>query len=180
MDSLLYKFHLLLLTPYIGIFILMIIFRVAHLNSDATCIISLKRPASIPLMVYDFVFNSYLTLLFIRPLIAVRNVSREWSNSDSLLTRVTRRTLVSCAICLIASTVNIFMVALLHGEESDFICLTMCSFDVILNVITVHWVTTGTSSSGQSNELLFPELDLQKNQDGPKKSDMNSDGSEYN
>ncbi|RUS29419.1 hypothetical protein BC938DRAFT_480687, partial [Jimgerdemannia flammicorona] len=56
MESLLYKFHLLLLTPYIGIFILMVLFRIGHLNPDETCHIGLQRIASIPLLVILFIF----------------------------------------------------------------------------------------------------------------------------
>ncbi|EIE77808.1 hypothetical protein RO3G_02512 [Rhizopus delemar RA 99-880] len=50
-----YKFHILLLCPYIIIFALMLSFRNIYLEADGTCMIGLQDIASIPLLVYDFV-----------------------------------------------------------------------------------------------------------------------------
>ncbi|RUP48900.1 hypothetical protein BC936DRAFT_143709 [Jimgerdemannia flammicorona] len=110
------------------------------------------------------VFNGYLTFLFIRPLI-IGNVS----NSNSFVSRITRRTFVASTTCLIASAANILVLALIHGEERDFVCLGLCSFDVTLNVATVHWVTTSTGSNGPSNKALVSNSDLERNQSSPDK-----------
>ncbi|RUP45859.1 hypothetical protein BC936DRAFT_147657 [Jimgerdemannia flammicorona] len=121
------------------------------------------------------IFNSYLTILFIRPLITVsRNVSREWSNSNSNLTRMTQRTMVASLTCLIASTANVLGMIIIRGEERDYVCLALCSLDVTFNVATVHWVTTGPGWSA-SDKPTFPKADLEKNESGPKKSDKGSE-----
>jgi len=83
LDTFFYKFHLLMLTPYICIFVLMMVFRISYIDYDGKCVIGLEAIASIPLLVYDFVFSSYITVLFLRPLFAVgRSIGREWSPQD--------------------------------------------------------------------------------------------------
>ncbi|KAI9321374.1 hypothetical protein BX666DRAFT_1850776 [Dichotomocladium elegans] len=136
-----YRIHMGMLCPYIGIFILMLIYRNNYILEDGTCIIGLQPISSIPLMCYDFLLNLYLTFLFVRPLI---NASRNPVNSSdwkgSRLYRLTRRTVVSSAVCLTVSLVNILILAVSSGRERGLVCLTMCTVDVTINVITIHWV----------------------------------------
>ncbi|KAI8083125.1 uncharacterized protein BX664DRAFT_339869 [Halteromyces radiatus] len=136
-----YRFHLALLCPYIIIFVLMLTFRNIYLTDDGKCIIGLQFIASIPLMIYDFMLNLYLTWLFMRPLMNVgRNSRMDWKRSR--LYRLARRTLVASVVCLLVSFINVFVVVLTHGNERGLVCLTMCTVDVTVNVMTVHWVTS--------------------------------------
>ncbi|ORX62273.1 hypothetical protein DM01DRAFT_1315706 [Hesseltinella vesiculosa] len=144
-----YKFHMCLLLPYVVIFVLMLTFRNIYIEADGTCTIGLLPIASIPLLVYDFIFNLYLTWLFMRPLMNVgRNSRTDWKRSK--LYRLARRTLVASIVCLAISFLNVLMVVLSAGHMRGLVCLTACTLDVTINVITVHWVTTSNSSNGRT------------------------------
>ncbi|EPB83533.1 hypothetical protein HMPREF1544_09694 [Mucor circinelloides 1006PhL] len=145
-----YKFHIILLCPYIIIFVLMLSFRHIYLEADGQCTIGLQDIASIPLLVYDFIFNLYLTWLFMKPLTNIgRNTRQDWKVTR--LYKLARRTLVASVVCLSVSFINVLFVVLSHGHQRGLVCLTMCTVDVTVNVVTVHWVTTsGASSSGNN------------------------------
>ncbi|KAI8377982.1 uncharacterized protein BYT42DRAFT_497206 [Radiomyces spectabilis] len=141
-----YRFHILLLCPYMIIFGLMISFSNIYLESSGQCTIGLQPIASIPLLVYDFCFNLYLTWLFMKPLMAVgRNSRTNWKQSN--LFRLARRTLVASLVSLLVSFLNVLLVVISQGHERGLVCLTMCTVDVTINVITVHWVTNNAHSS---------------------------------
>ncbi|KAI9308471.1 hypothetical protein BJ944DRAFT_156189, partial [Cunninghamella echinulata] len=140
-DTLSYRFHILLLTPYVGIFALMIYFHNAWLLADGTCIIGLQVYASVPLLVYDFIINLYMTILFVRPIMKIDKVTNA-DQKTSRLRDVARRTMVASVVCLIASFANVCALAILQGQERGVVCLTCCMFDVAINVITIHWVTS--------------------------------------
>ncbi|KAI8884290.1 hypothetical protein K501DRAFT_312981 [Backusella circina FSU 941] len=150
MKTLQYKIHILLLCPYIIIFVLMLSFKNIYLEPNGMCTIGLQFIASIPLLSYDFVFNLYLTWLFMRPLMNIgRNTRTDWKATR--LYKLARRTLVASLVCLSVSFVNVLLVVISQGHERGLICLTMCTVDVTVNVVTVHWVTTtGTSANGNN------------------------------
>ncbi|KAI8646690.1 hypothetical protein BD408DRAFT_409586 [Parasitella parasitica] len=164
-----YRFHILLLCPYIIIAALMLSFRNIYLEPDGSCTIGLQLIASVPLLVYDFIFNFYLTWLFIKPLRKIgRNSRQDWKSSR--LYKLSKRTLVASIVCLSVSFINVLFVVLTHGHERGLVCLTMCTVDVTVNVVTVHWVTT----SG-------PMFGLKKNRtklhnDEPPTAEMTFDG----
>ncbi|KAI8368236.1 uncharacterized protein BYT42DRAFT_585856 [Radiomyces spectabilis] len=136
-----YRFHVILMTPYIAIFTLMLIFHIAEITETGICIIGLQPVASIPLLVYDFVFNLYMTILFIKPLVRIgKGAAIDWRNSR--LHDVAQRTLVASVVCLVVSFANVFTLILFGGRERGLLCLTCCAVDVVINVATIHWVTT--------------------------------------
>ncbi|KAI8075720.1 hypothetical protein BDF21DRAFT_342978 [Thamnidium elegans] len=145
MKTKMYKFHLLLLCPYIIIFVLMLSFRNIYLEPNGSCTIGLQQIASIPLLVYDFIFNFYLTWLFMRPLTSIgRDPRTDWKTSR--LYKLAKRTLVASVVCLSISFCNVLYVVISNGHQRGLVCLTMCTVDVTVNVVTVHWVTTAKSS----------------------------------
>ncbi|KAG1049005.1 hypothetical protein G6F43_008644 [Rhizopus delemar] len=142
-NTLSYKLHALALTPYIAIFILMVVYHTAEIQEDGTCIIGLKPAATIPLILYDFIINLYMTILFIRPLLKMGGTHIAFGSKKSTrLHEVALRTLVASIVCLIVSFANIFSLIMLNGRERGLLCMTCCTLDVTINVITVHWVTT--------------------------------------
>ncbi|GAN09471.1 conserved hypothetical protein [Mucor ambiguus] len=133
-----YKFHIILLCPYIIIFVLMLSFRNIYLEGDGTCTIGLQDIASIPLLI----FNLYLTWLFMKPLTNIgRNTRQDWKVTR--LYKLARRTLVASVVCLSVSFINVLFVVLSHGHQRGLVCLTMCTVDVTVT-------TSGTSSSGNN------------------------------
>ncbi|KAF7729767.1 hypothetical protein EC973_003845, partial [Apophysomyces ossiformis] len=90
------------------------------------------------------VFNLYMTILFVRPLMKVgRSVKTEWKVSR--LHEVAKRTLVASIVTLLVSFANILTIILFNGRERGLMCLTCCVVDVTINLATVHWVTTNPS-----------------------------------
>ncbi|KAI1320088.1 hypothetical protein EDD11_002060 [Mortierella claussenii] len=157
-NFLLYKINLLLMTPYIGVIVCMIIFRVAALEEEGRCFIGLRRRGALPLILYDIVMSVWLTFLFLRPLMSSTSLLQ--GPSKGKLRNVARRTLLGSLIALMLSSANIFTLVYFDGHERGLICLASCIVDVTLNAITVHWVTSrgggmsrrsGGSPSGERN-----------------------------
>lgn len=84
-----------------------------------------------------------MTILFIKPLMRMSgNTINFGSKKNSRLHEVALRTLVASVVCLVVSFANIFALVMLNGRERGLVCMTCCTVDVTVNVITVHWVTT--------------------------------------
>ncbi|KAF8940415.1 hypothetical protein BGZ58_006559 [Dissophora ornata] len=143
-EFVLYRINLCLMAPYIGIMALMIIFRVAELEENGQCHIGLLQPAALPLIFYDMFLSSWLTLLFIRPLMSSKSLLQ--GPSKGKLRDVARRTLVGAVMALFLSSTNIFTLVYFQGNERGLICLSSCTADVTLNAITIHWVTSRATS----------------------------------
>ncbi|KAI8079426.1 hypothetical protein BDF21DRAFT_383657, partial [Thamnidium elegans] len=153
-STLSYKLHVLFMLPYIAIFTLMLVFHTVEVELTGTCIIGLQSIAALPLLIYDFLINLYMTIYFIRPL---NKMGKSNVNSiikrNSRLNEVAFRTLVASIVCLIVSFANIFSLQMLHGRERGLVCLTCCTVDVTINVITIHWVTSQTNSRTKDSQL---------------------------
>ncbi|RCH90589.1 hypothetical protein CU098_009096 [Rhizopus stolonifer] len=134
-----YRFHACLMLPYIAIFTLMLVFHTAEIEESGVCIIGLQNVASLPLLS----INLYMTIFFIRPL-AKLGSSAKIGWRASRLNEVALRTLMASLVCLIVSFANIFALIMFKGRERGLVCLTCCTVDVTINVITVHWVTSQT------------------------------------
>ncbi|KAI7904035.1 uncharacterized protein BX663DRAFT_530637 [Cokeromyces recurvatus] len=137
-NTLSYKINLTLMLPYIGILTLMLIFHISEIDSNGVCTIGLESIAAIPLIL----INLYMTFFFVRPLLRLENNSIGRDRKRSRLNEVAFRTLVASIVCLIVSFANIFSLQMLNGRERGLVCLTCCTVDVTINVITIHWVTT--------------------------------------
>ncbi|KAF9360643.1 hypothetical protein BGX26_008320 [Mortierella sp. AD094] len=148
-NFMLYRINLLLLLPYLGIFCLMIIYRVSELQDDGMCKIGLLPPASVTLILYDIFISSWLTMLFIRPLMS--STSQLQGPSKGKLRDVARRTLMGSLVALILSTANVFTLVLFKGQERGLICLASCTVDVTLNAMSVHWVTSRGAGRTSNN-----------------------------
>lgn len=78
----------------------------------------------------------------------VHSANREFSSETRLERRelrvIAKRTLIASVVCLFVSLVNILLLAVLKHERG-LICMTCCTFDVTLNVVTIHFVTARTS-----------------------------------
>ncbi|KAL7310986.1 hypothetical protein PS15m_008810 [Mucor circinelloides] len=138
-----YRFHLCLMLPYIAIFTLMLVFHVSEIDASGICIIGLQSVASLPLLIYDFLINFYMTIFFVRPLMKLgAGVKVGWRASR--LNEVALRTMVASVVCLVASFANVLALVLFNGRERGLVCLTCCTVDVTINVVTIHWVTSQT------------------------------------
>ncbi|KAJ8659803.1 hypothetical protein O0I10_004396 [Lichtheimia ornata] len=174
-----YKFHLALMAPYVIIFGLMLMYHIAEIEESGVCWIGLQPIASIPLLV----FNLYMTILFIKPLMKVsKSVHSDWKQTR--LHDVARRTLIASVVCLLVSSANILALTIMNGRERGVVCLTCCTIDVTINVITIHWVTsnpTGKTTKEQINSTSNPNETMHGTFDnGPeKRNDFDAIGMEH-
>ncbi|KAF9108147.1 hypothetical protein BGX29_003026 [Mortierella sp. GBA35] len=143
-NSRMYKFNLLLITPYAGIFILAMYFRVADLQSNGHCMIGLKSAASIPLILYDTFICSWLTGLFVRALLS--STSMLQGPTKSRLRDVARRTFIGSVFALLLSSANVASLVYFDGNERGLYCLASCTLDVTFNA--ERGFQGGTSGGG--------------------------------
>lgn len=153
MENQLYRINILLLTPFLIILVLMCVFRIADIDSSTqspTCNIGLHLPASLSLVVYDFVISFYLTALFTRQLIRVVPESPALSTS---LKYVAYRNITAALISLMVSVANLSILLWMNGSERAMVCLTSCTLDVTINA--------GTSACFRERERNARHLILQ-------------------
>ncbi|KAI8079156.1 hypothetical protein BDF21DRAFT_419557 [Thamnidium elegans] len=174
-----YRFHLVLMTPYIAIFTLMMVFHIAEIDDSGICIIGLQSIASLPLLIYDFLINLYMTIFFIRPLLKLGSGAKKIDWKASRLNEVALRTLVASVVCLIASFANVFSLVMFDGRERGLVCLTCCTVDVTINVTTIHWVTSHSPNKRVKDNMEYstsqrdsnPEISSHRSQ--AKNNDFN-------
>lgn len=124
-----------------------------------------------------------MTILFIKPLMKVsKSVHSDWKQTR--LHDVARRTLIASIVCLLVSSANILALTIMNGRERGVVCLTCCTIDVTINVITIHWVTsnpTGKTTKEQINSTSNPNETMHGTFDnGPdKRNDFDAIGMEH-
>ncbi|KAF9912548.1 hypothetical protein EC991_009972 [Linnemannia zychae] len=149
-NSRMYKFNLCLIAPYAMIFILAVYYRVADIREDnGHCMIGLKSPASIPLILYDTFICSWLTGLFVRALLS--STSMLQGPTKARLRDVARRTFIGAVFALLLSSANVASLVYFDGHQRGLYCLASCTLDVTLNAIVIHWVTSSAGRSMSDN-----------------------------
>lgn len=160
-------------------------FHIAQVKEDGTCIIGLQPIASVPLLVYDLFLNAYMTVLFVKPLMKVGKSVNTKDFKSTRLHDVARRTLVASVVCLLISFGNILTLAILDGRERGVFCLTCCTIDVTINVITIHWVTSNPHTKGNRDQHAISASNPHETmagtfyEQGEKKKDMYGVGMEH-
>lgn len=99
----------------------------------------------------------------------------------SRLQDVAKRTLVASVVCLIISSGNILLLILFNAEARGALCLTCCFVDVIINNITIHWVTSqpnGRQGRHDTSDLKNTSLSTDNNasQSHSNNNNNSSDG----
>ncbi|KAG0309654.1 hypothetical protein BGZ99_000804, partial [Dissophora globulifera] len=153
--SRMFKFNMILLLPYSGIAILAVIYRDVEIEADGRCTMALLKPSSVPLLVYDTFISLWLTALFVRALFS--STSMLHGPTRSKLREVARRALIGSILSLISSNANISMFLVFEHERGLF-CLALCTVDVTLNAITIHWATSRGDSSSNADKPSFVEI----------------------
>ncbi|KAF9421200.1 hypothetical protein BGZ94_008917 [Podila epigama] len=144
----------------------MVHFRVAELDeANGHCLIGLLPPASLTLILYDIFISSWLTMLFIRPLMS--STSMLQGPSKGKLRDVARRTLLGSVVALLLSSANVFTLVYFEGRERGLICLASCTADVTLNAITIHWVTNRGGGKSLGTERTTGEHRHRSRSGGP-------------
>ncbi|KAM5540261.1 hypothetical protein V8D89_006080 [Ganoderma adspersum] len=135
---------LALVSCYVGVAILMIMERIAVSDDRGTCYIGLRRVSSVLLLSYDVLVNVLLTSLFVWPLLRKR--------LTPALRRIAIRNLWAAGVALSTSTINTLVLTLMSGTQLAWVCLASCGIDVVINAITLTWVTSDFSPTMYDSE----------------------------
>ncbi|KAI8369287.1 uncharacterized protein BYT42DRAFT_549003 [Radiomyces spectabilis] len=164
----LYIFNLVLLTPYLGLMILMIVYRVALVHDEFPyhCTIGFQLPASISVLSYDILMNFLYLGIFIK-FCLFPNTAQQTTRHASSLHVMAKRSTIAVLISLITVAANYILMVVMEGAERGLIALTMSTLDTTLVACAIHWVTTHPS------ELQCTEKALQRtNGDKPVKLEI--------
>ncbi|KAL0567385.1 hypothetical protein V5O48_014613 [Marasmius crinis-equi] len=134
MKSRIWKICMALNAGYVVVVVLMCLGLIHYYRADGACIIGLEPFSSIPLIAFDLFITIVLNILFLYPLFSSKV-------SNPKIRAVALRTVAASIVALITSTVNIAILTVLHGHELGWVCLGSCGTDVILNALTIFFVT---------------------------------------
>ncbi|CAG9938988.1 unnamed protein product, partial [Clonostachys rosea f. rosea IK726] len=139
-----------IMSVFIIVIVLNFIYRIVRME-QGQCFIGMEGVGIIPLITFDSLANTYLTLLFLIPLRKIykfRKMARTQANSH--LQNVALRTFIGALCTLISSVTNLTVLMALNGEPG-WVCLMCCNCDVLFSAAVIHWVTSkdnaGTSGS---------------------------------
>ncbi|KDN51862.1 hypothetical protein RSAG8_00413, partial [Rhizoctonia solani AG-8 WAC10335] len=152
-----YRICLITVTPYAVVIILMLLGRIAFIRNDGSCVIGLKRLASLTLLIYDLYINIFLTGLFIWPLARSKLINPR-------LKSVAVRTLVAASAALTTSTLNIAILTVMDGRQLGW---------VTVNAIVLFWVTSPTSGTAMTHSAPQPTNGTSLGQDAQGASVIN-------
>ncbi|KAL0063360.1 hypothetical protein AAF712_009755 [Marasmius tenuissimus] len=126
---------------YLVVVFLMCLGLIHYHRDDGLCIIGIKPFSSITLLVFDLFITIVLNVLFLFPLIRSKI-------ANPRLRAVAIRTAFASIVALVTSTVNIAVVTAMKGHELGWVCLGSCAADVILNALTIFYITSSSDVSG--------------------------------
>ncbi|KAJ3328775.1 hypothetical protein HDU76_009308 [Blyttiomyces sp. JEL0837] len=153
-----YWVNFLLLAPYGVIEILMLIYRIHILDpTTGQCHIGIKRPSSLPLIIYDTVYSIWLNSNFLWPLLR-NNFKSEFQAIPSINIRrnsnvntsvyeekkrsMCKRTYICSLLSLISSFLNILILVIFDDGLWSFVCLSGCMLDITFNAGLLSWITS--------------------------------------
>jgi hypothetical protein len=132
---------------------LMVVGRINYYREgDSVCVLGLRPISSYPLLIYDLYINIFLTSMFFLRLRRARLNAR--------LKRIAIHALMSAAVALTTSTTNIVILGVVGGTEIGWLCLASCSIDVLINALSIFWVT-GVMIGQHSTISVYSEGDNQ-------------------
>jgi hypothetical protein len=129
MQSKLYIFNSFgIMTVFVVVIVLNFIYRIVRIE-EGQCVIGMEGVGIIPLITFDALANTYLTIMFLIPLkklYSFRNMAR--SPANIRLRTVAFRTFLGSLCTLTSSIVNLSVLMALHGEPG-WVCLMCCNCD---------------------------------------------------
>ena len=102
-DSPFYIFNICLLIPYLGIFVLLIIYRISYVGDDQKCRHGLGRESSLAGMIYDSMFSIYSVIVFVWPLCKSQSLQRSEG-----LRLVVKKNIIGSLVSTVSTFLNIF------------------------------------------------------------------------
>lgn len=109
-----------LLVGWFGVAVVMCVGRNAVLKDNGECKIGLKLYSTVPMLAVDAIVNIYLTAGFVAPIIHAG-----FAQAKGLV----KQSCTAAVAALVTSFANILALAIMHGHQMSYICLSSCVFD---------------------------------------------------
>ncbi|KAI9313983.1 hypothetical protein BX666DRAFT_2159624 [Dichotomocladium elegans] len=137
-----YLIHLTFMGPYIGIMILMLIYRIAYI-SDAYpyhCNIGIQLPASIAALAGDSLVSLLYTGVFAK-YAYFPNTSQQTAQQASSLRLIARRTMIATVTSFFATAFSYCILIYLNGEIRGVWATTITCLGTTTLICVIHWVS---------------------------------------
>lgn len=130
-----YRFCFALVLP-LGIIAGIMIFQRNAFVYNGYCILGISRFSSLLLLTYDFGINTFLTVMFVTPLLR-SSIRSAW------LRAIAVRTTIAACIALVSTAANVIVLYVLDGQEMIWVCFGACGVDVVINAVVLFWAMQG-------------------------------------
>jgi hypothetical protein len=138
-----YLVSVVMLTPFFGVTVLMMMFREAQLDHMG-CHIGLSAEAALPLVVYDTFFGLYQCLMFAGTIF--RHIRAGSDAQNILLRQALKIALLGSAAAFMLSFLNVLTFAVFELLNSD-LCLFFCVCDVVGNACVITYLMRPVSAT---------------------------------
>lgn len=115
-----YRGAAVLLVGWIAVAVVMCVGRNAVLRADGECKIGLKLYSTVPMLAVDAIVNIYLTAGFVVPVLHAG-----FAKAKGLV----KQSCFAALAALVTSFANILILAIMHGHQMSYVCLSSCVFD---------------------------------------------------
>lgn len=135
-------------------------------STDGLCRIGLPPHVAISILAYDVVFNVVLAVDFcvlawkVTPFKGLREVFeylyaalpfKKFQAASNEHQKIRKfhigRVIWGLVAITIPTIANLYVLAYVHGREQGWLCLSVCTADITLGVIVIHWLTSKPSYS---------------------------------
>lgn len=137
-----YRLCFALVLP-LGIIAGIMIFQRTAFVYNGYCIIGISRFSSLVLLAYDFCINTFLTVMFVTPLLR-SSIRSAW------LRAIAVRTTIAACIALVSTAANVVILYVLDGQEMIWVCFGACGVDVVINAVVLLWAMQGPAPMSSS------------------------------
>ncbi|KAI8331358.1 hypothetical protein BC941DRAFT_463234 [Chlamydoabsidia padenii] len=143
LSSSLYICNVCMLVPYIGIVIMMVVYRETLVSADYPffCSIGYQMPASVAVLAYDFCVNLMFTGVFIK-YAYWPNTGQQTSHQSSSLHMMAKRNIVVAMISALMTVANYGVIIAFSGSPRGLMTMTVSAIDVTVVAGVVQWATS--------------------------------------
>ncbi|CAO3615816.1 unnamed protein product [Cunninghamella echinulata] len=150
-----YLIGLGLLLPYIGLVILMIVYRIALVSDEYPyhCSIGFDLPASASILAYDFFINALFAGVFIKYTVSPSN-AQQTSHQSTCLHVMAKRSIVVTIVSILMSILNYAVIIMAEGSPRGLMAMTVATFDITVVACVVQWATSHPAEMQTIEKLL--------------------------
>ncbi|KAI8339853.1 hypothetical protein BC941DRAFT_392730 [Chlamydoabsidia padenii] len=151
----LYVVNLLMMIPYIGFIVMMVVYRETLVSADYPffCEIGYQIPASASVLAYDFCINLMFAGIFIKHAFCP-NTAQQTSHQSSSLNLMAKRNIVVAVVSAIMTVVNYGVIILYNGSPRGLMTMTISAIDVTVVAGVVQWATSHPAEIQSLEKLL--------------------------